>query len=150
MSTDFETCIPQSAVDEQQLTQLVGHIATITGQPVQIKKLFVLSTPDTNVALLLDGLRDSIKAERKNGHHPATKPARKAKTAKAAKAAGELGGASWRREDTGEIFSTRALHALVPEGHFPLRTRFVNSKGMFAVVLADANGQAALTKEPTA
>ncbi len=152
MSTDFETQIPEAAVDEERLTALVGNLASVTGQPIQIKKIFIVSTPDASTSFMLDNLRDAIKNDRSDGRvkKAAVVKIHRKRKAKPAKEKGEMGAASWRREDTAEIFSTRALHKLVPEGHFPLRTRFVNSKGEFAIVLPDEHGQAQFTKEPKA
>lgn len=153
MSTDFETIIPCKAIDEKVLAELIGHLSTATGQPIALKHVYVLSTPDTGAAVMLDALRDSIKASA-NGH--GAKPAARAKAGKhhprQSKLAkkGEIGSKSYRNESTGQIFSTVALKRRVANGAEALHTVFVNGKGERAVVLQDEAGHYQLIKEPKA
>lgn len=150
MNKDFETVIPFSAVDEGKLGQLVGQLASVTGQPIQIQHQFVLRTPDAGVAVMLDSLRESIKGANGNGH--AKLAVRKISKAAKSGAAGTMGGASWKVEATGEIYSTRAVHQHLAarDGVFAKGATLINVKGERAVILPDDAGDLQLIKEPKA
>ncbi len=117
MNADFQTTIPLAGVEEGHLTQLVGNLSAVLGQPIEISKQYVLTTPSAKASLFLDDLRDTIKAERQNGKpHAKVARARKAPKAGKAKAAGKMGGHSWKVESTGQVISTQALRKLLAEG----------------------------------
>ena len=99
MTTDFETAIPVTAIDEDALRILIQSLRQATGKKVDLQQLFVISTDDVNVACMLDNLRDSIKGDGANGkakEKPATvKLGRRSKVHKVKDAAPEMGKRSW-------------------------------------------------------
>lgn len=153
MSTDFETIIPCKAVEAKALAELVGQISAVTGQPIGLRQVYVLSTPQTNVALMLDQLRDTIKAGTNgNGKKPAatTKASKRGRRKIKAMKKASAGPRSWIKEGSGEVFSAVALKKLIAGGSVPVHTVFVNGKGEKAVVLQDEEGRPQLIKEPKA
>ncbi len=158
MSTDFTTTIPLGAIDEQQLTQLVDGLAAVTGQPVTLSKVYILSTPCTGTSIMLDNLRD-VMLERQ-AQPSDSKPAPKVKIRRArrilkkaekqAAEPGKRGPKNYKVIGTGTPISAMVIKRMLADHSISVGTRLSHpTKGTFVVMEPEISGDPLLlVREP--
>lgn len=122
---DYQTSFPAGLINEQELTDLLNPIARVVGAKVTMQRVYIVSTDDGEVSGIFDTLADNLLRNRKKAKPEAAerKPRRKSKAPEGEK---RLGLHSYRRMDTGEIFSKQKINKMLAANELARGTKFVN------------------------
>lgn len=136
----YQTIIPAGRAKEDLVLALVAGIQELTGAKVEMEYMLLLSTDDVEVSAILFALKEKLLG--KNGRNGA-KAVKTSKASKAKKVQTEMGRASRRIVDTGEILSLVELKKMMSDGQVMDGVVVENNRGERFVVMSGE-----LIKEP--
>lgn len=141
---EYEFVIPLDAVDFTDLNDMVEQACRLSGKKAQVKRQLVIVTDDFHLSQMFESFCELLAVEpSKNGKSNGAKGTKSTKAPRAPKVQTEMGRASRRIVDTGEILSLVELKKQMADGLVSSGTVVENHRGERFVVMGGE-----LIKEP--